>query len=77
MQIADISTAREYLSRLLDSPSGEVITAQSGKRLIRLTPLERVVRPRGGRPFRRKLWVADAFDLPDAEGEKQFKGEGV
>ena len=77
MQIADTSTAREYLAQLLDSPGGEIITAQSGKRLIRLTPLERVLRPRGGRAFRRKLWVADAFDLPNAESEKPLNGEGV
>jgi hypothetical protein len=77
MQIADTSTAREYLLRLLESPGDEIVTARSGKRLLRLTPLERVLRPRGGRPFRRKLWVADAFDLPDAEGDKPLKGDGV
>ena len=77
MQITDISTAREYLWRLLESPGDEIITARSGKRLLRLTPLERVLRPRGGSPLRRKLWVADAFDLPDAESEKPLNGEGV
>lgn len=77
MQIADKLTAREYLLRLLDSPGGEIITAQSGKRLIRLTPLERVLRPHGGRPLRRKLWVADAFDLPEAEGDRPLKGDGA
>ena len=77
MHITDTSNAREFLSRLLESPGDEIITAQSGKRLIRLTPLARVLRPQGGLALRRKLWVAEDADAPDPGSEKPSNGDGV
>ena len=68
MQIADTAKAKAHLASLLDDPlaGDEVIVARSGRRSVRLTPLERFLRPRHDAPLRSKLWVAEEFD--DAAG---------
>ena len=78
MQIADIHKVKAYFARLLDQvlAGEEVIVARSGKRMVRLTPLNRVLQPRQGGQLRGKLWVAEDFDTPDPEIEKLFYGNG-
>ncbi len=73
----NIHQAKTQLSQLFNRAlAGEdVLIARAGEPLVRLVPVREEMVPREGGQLHGKMWIAEDFDAPDPEIEKQFYGE--
>ena len=74
MRRVNIHEAKTHLSRLLADVEGgeEIQIARAGKPIARLVPDRRAAEPRKPGWLKGKIWVADDFDEPDEQIERDF-----
>jgi len=74
MTVRNVSNAKEQLSDLLVMVEGgeDVIIARAGKPVARLVKFERPAQARRPGAMKGKIWIAEDFNAPDPELERQF-----
>ena len=70
----NVHEAKTHLSRLLEEVEGggEVIIARAGKPVARLVPHRGERKPREPGLLKGRIWIADDFDEPDEQLERDF-----
>lgn len=77
MREVNLHYAKTHLSRLVDQALAgeEIVIARAGTPVVRLSPVERVKKPRRLGMDEGKLVIPDDFDEPMPELERLFYGE--
>ncbi len=70
----NVHEAKTHLSKLLSEVEAgeEVVIARAGKPVARLVPNRPRAQPRKPGFLKGKIWVADDFDEPDEQIERDF-----
>lgn len=78
MEIVNSYEAKTHLSELIRrSLAGErIVIAKAGRPLVELTPFQPSP-PRVGGLWKGKVWIAEDFDSPIPELERDFYGDDI
>jgi prevent-host-death family protein len=74
MRQVNVHEAKTHLSRLLEDVEGgeEVVIARAGKPIAKLVAHRPARKPRKPGSAKGKIWMADDFDAPDEQLERDF-----
>jgi prevent-host-death family protein len=74
MRQVNVHEAKTHLSKLLEAVEGgdEVVIARAGKPVARLVSHRPAKQPRKPGSAKGKIWMADDFDAPDEQIERDF-----